>query len=93
MALLAQGLAASIVVMLRRLWRAGDGRAEQVAIGIGARMGNGLLILALAFLVLRSRGASATDQALVAFVLAAAFFSNFIALASRPEDVLIGYKG
>jgi hypothetical protein len=36
------GLAGAIGWMLFALWRADEGRAEQVAIGIGARMGNGL---------------------------------------------------
>ena len=47
----------AIAAMLHRLRIGADGRAEQVAIGIGARMGNGLLIVVLAWLVLDGQGA------------------------------------
>ncbi|MDP9242097.1 MAG: UbiA family prenyltransferase [Actinomycetota bacterium] len=44
LALVVEAFIASIAIMLRRLRTADDPRQEQVAIGIGARMGNGLLI-------------------------------------------------
>ena len=78
---------------LRALWNTEGARAEQVAIGIGARVGNGLLIVVLGGLVLRHQGATAADQAIVALALAALFGVGFWSLASRPEEVLIGYKG
>jgi hypothetical protein len=56
------GLAAGIGWMLLTLRRAEVGRDEQVAIGIGARMGNGLLTSLLAWLVLESVGASAAER-------------------------------
>ena len=68
-------------------------RAEQVAIGIGARMGNGLLITVLALLILRSRGAAGADQLELTLALTVVFVANFVSLASRPDEVLIGYKG
>jgi 4-hydroxybenzoate polyprenyltransferase len=43
--------------MLLRLARTDDERAEQVAIGIAARAGNGLLLAILALLILRGQGA------------------------------------
>jgi 4-hydroxybenzoate polyprenyltransferase len=75
------------------LWRAADEREEQVAIGIGARMGNGLLITVLAWLALRAHGAPLQDQILVSSAVASLFVMGFWALVSRPEEALIGYKG
>ena len=46
-----------IIGMLRRLWRTPDRREEQLAIGLGAKMGNGLLACTLAWLVLDAEGA------------------------------------
>ncbi|HEX9410399.1 MAG TPA: UbiA prenyltransferase family protein [Actinomycetota bacterium] len=78
---------------LRALWSADGTRAEQVAIGIGARMGNGLLIAVLGCLVLRAQGATGAEQSVFALALTALFGIGFWSLASRPEEVLIGYKG
>lgn len=85
--------AAAIGSMLLSLWRADEGRPEQVAIGIGARMGNGLLTCALAWLVLESAGASVGERLLFVFILAALFAASFASLVRRPEAVAIGYKG
>lgn len=89
---LLQGFVVAIAVMLRDLWRADDPRAEQVAIGIGARMGNGLLITVLGVLTLRGQGAGAGERLLFAAALAAVFGASFLTLRSRPEEALIGYK-
>lgn len=88
-----QMFVAAVASMLYVLWRTEDSRGEQVAIGIGARMGNGLLIVLLGWLVLTGHGASGQEQ--VAFVLAvtALFGISFHALATRPEQAVIGYKG
>jgi len=72
--------------MLWRLWRADDAVAEQVAIGTGARVGNGLLLSMLAWLV---TGGDVAATALVATVV----LVSFAPLAARPGDVVIGYKG
>ena len=72
--------------MLWRLWRADDAFAEQVAIGTGARVGNGLLLSMLAWLV---TGGDIAATALVA----AAFLASFAPLAARPGEVVVGYKG
>jgi 4-hydroxybenzoate polyprenyltransferase len=84
---------AAIAWMLYELWRAEEGRAEQVAIGLGARMGNGLLICVLGWLVLVDAGAPAEQRSLFALAVAAVFTAGFLSLASRPADVVIGYKG
>ena len=79
--------------MLWRLWRAAEPKAEQVAIGIGARMGNGLLLTLLTWLVVDGAGAPASEAFIVSTAVAAAFFFTFVPLAARPDEVLIGYKG
>jgi 4-hydroxybenzoate polyprenyltransferase len=93
LALVAQPLVLAIAWMLRALHHAEDGRAEQVAIGIGARTGNGLLLCVLAGLIVRADGASDLAAAAVAAGVAAVFCLSFLSLASRPDAVTIGYKG
>jgi 4-hydroxybenzoate polyprenyltransferase len=90
---LLQPFLAAIAWMLRTLWRADDRRAEQVAIGLGARMGNGLLLSALAWSVLVGSGASIAEASGFTGLLAATFFLSFVTLATRPHDAVIGYKG
>jgi 4-hydroxybenzoate polyprenyltransferase len=88
-----EALLVGVAVLLRRLHRARDSREEQVAIGLGARLGNGILLCLLAWVVLG--GEDASDAARTAFVcgLAALFLGSTAALAARPERVVIGYKG
>jgi 4-hydroxybenzoate polyprenyltransferase len=85
--------AATILSMLRRLWRSSDPREEQIAIGLGAKMGNGLLACTLASLVLRAQGAPEGMQVLVMAFLAVVYGSVLIALIGRPDDIEIAYKG
>jgi 4-hydroxybenzoate polyprenyltransferase len=92
-ALVAQSLVLAIAWMLRALHRAEAGQAEQVAIGIGARTGNGLLLCVLAGLIVRANGASVLAASVVAGAVAAVFCLSFLSLASRPDAVTIGYKG
>lgn len=91
--LLVELFAGAIAWQLRALWQAQGTRAEQVAIGIGARVGNGLLISVLGLLVLRSQGATPADQAAFALAMTALFGIGLWALAAHPEEILIGYKG
>jgi 4-hydroxybenzoate polyprenyltransferase len=93
LALLVQPFVLAIAAMLRTLWRAEDTRAEQVAIGIGARMGNGLLLGVLAWLVAKGGGASVAEASLLTGALGAVFFLGFASLAARPQQAVIGYKG
>jgi 4-hydroxybenzoate polyprenyltransferase len=90
---LVQLFAAAIALMLWRLWHAEQGEAEQVAIGIGARMGNGLLLCVLAWLVLDAHGADPDRRLAFVSALAALFAVGYVALAVRPERAVIGYKG
>lgn len=92
-ALVLQAFVAAIMLLLADLWRAGDPRAEQVAIGIGARLGNGLLLTALGLLVLRGQGAPPGERLLFAVAAAGLFAANAVALRTRPEEAVIGYKG
>jgi 4-hydroxybenzoate polyprenyltransferase len=85
--------ATAILWMLWRLWRTSDPREEQIAIGLGAKMGNGLLACTLASLVLQPRGAPEAMQVLVITFLALVYGSVLIMLAGRPDDIEIAYKG
>ena len=84
---------AAVGWMLLVLWRSELPRAEQVAIGIGARMGNGLLIVVLAWLVLSGAGATEPETFGLAAALAVVFGLGFAALVRRPGEAVIGYKG
>ena len=84
---------AAIGSMLLVLRRVPEGRDELVAIGIGARMGNGLLTCVLAWLVLDAAGAPAGDRLFLVLVLAGVFAASFVSLLRRPDVVTIGYKG
>ena len=91
--LVVQPLLLAIAWMLRALRNADDPHAEQVAIGIGARTGNGLLLCVLAWLTVRANGASVTEASMPTAAIAAVFCFSFSSLASRPNEVSIGYKG
>jgi hypothetical protein len=88
-----QAFVIAIAAMLWTLWRADQQVAEQVAIGLGARMGNGLLLCMLGWLLLEGSGASGAQALLFTAFLAAPFFLSFVALAARPGEAVIGYKG
>lgn len=83
----------SIAGMLRRLWRAPAGREEQISIGVGARMGNGLLITLLAFFSLQASRASPAMQALVTLTVSGLFVASYANFLRHPERATIGYKG
>ena len=93
LALLMQPFLLAIAAMLWRLWRADDPHAEQIAIGIGARMGNGLLLALLAWLLVHGSGATRAEAATVSATVATLFFLTFAALITRPDEAVVGYKG
>jgi 4-hydroxybenzoate polyprenyltransferase len=78
--------------MLVRLARTRDPRLEQVAIGIAARAGNGLLILVLAFLLLQADGADERTLVTILACLLGVFAISFLDAALHPGRVRIGYK-
>jgi len=90
---LLQLLVAGAAWMVVRLWLVADRREEQVAIGTGARAGNGLLVSTLAWLLLDARGAPAEHELVVLGAIAFAFALGFVVLAARPHEAVIGYKG
>jgi 4-hydroxybenzoate polyprenyltransferase len=85
--------AAAILWMLWRLWRTSDPREEQIAIGLGAKMGNGLLACTLASLILQWQGAPGEMRALAMAFLALVYGSVFLALNDRRDEIEIAYKG
>lgn len=78
--------------MLVRLAAIDDARLEQVAIGTAARAGNGLLIAALAWLLLTADGADPRTASIFLILLTAVLMTSFVSLALHPERVRIGYK-
>jgi 4-hydroxybenzoate polyprenyltransferase len=84
---------AAILFMLYRLWRASDREEEQVAIGVGAKMGNGLLLTVLGSLVLTEYGAPGEARVLFVVVMTVVFLLNFVWLAKQPDYAVIGYRG
>jgi 4-hydroxybenzoate polyprenyltransferase len=93
LALLLELFVLAIAFMLRQLRVARDGHSEQVAIGIGARLGNGLLITVLAWLVLRGEGAPPGTALAFAAALTTLFGLGCAVLVARPDEAVIGYKG
>jgi 4-hydroxybenzoate polyprenyltransferase len=85
--------AAAILWMLWRLWRTSDPREEQIAIGLGAKMGNGLLACTLASLVLKAQGAPEGMRVLAMAFLGLVYGSVFLALNDRRDEIEIAYKG
>ena len=83
----------AVAWMLYGLREAPEGRLEQVAIGLGARMGNGLLIAVLAWLIVDGHGAGPADEIVLQLALLGAFGVGFVTLARRPNEVMLGYKG
>ena len=91
--LLVQPLVLAIGWMLWTLWRTTEPRLEQVAIGIGARLGNGILICILAWQVVSEDGASVMEATTIGGTIVALFLVSSLALAARADEVVIGYKG
>ena len=84
---------AVILSRLWRLWRTSDPRDEQIAIGLGAKMGNGLLACTLASLILRAQEAPEGMRVLTMAFLALAYGAVFLVLNDRPDEIEIAYKG
>ena len=83
----------SIAIMLFRLYRVSSRKDEQLSIGVGARMGNGLLVTLLGTLILSNQGADWTTQFIFGLALTALYTLNFIDFLRHPERAIIGYKG
>jgi 4-hydroxybenzoate polyprenyltransferase len=92
-AALLQPYVASIMLMLYRLYRVHSRREEQLAIGVGARMGNGLLATLLGILILANHGADWITQLTFSLALMAFYMLAFIDFLRHPDQAVIGYKG
>ena len=93
LALLLQPYVVSVMLMLRRLYRVSNRKDEQLSIGVGARMGNGLLTTLLGALVLANAGADRTTQIVFALTLMAFYAINFADFLCHSDRAVIGYKG
>ena len=93
LAALVQLYIVSIAIMLFRLYRVSNRKDEQLSIGVGARMGNGLLVTLLGTLILSNQGADWTTQFIFGLALTALYTLNFIDFLRHPERAIIGYKG
>jgi len=93
LAVLLQIYIVSITIMLYRLYRVGGRRDEQLSIGVGAKMGNGLLVTLLGVLILANQGADWIVQLIFGLALTALYTLNFIDFLRHPERAVIGYKG
>jgi 4-hydroxybenzoate polyprenyltransferase len=83
-----------IAFQLYRLWKADESLAERLAIALGARMGNAVVLTLLGFLLLRTSGASAAEQAAFVVAVGCIFWFAFTYLTLRPrEGALAGYRG
>ena len=83
----------SIVIMLYRLYRASSRKDEQLSIGVGAKMGNGLLVTLLGTLILSNQGADWITQFIFGLALTTIYMLNFLDFLRHPERAIIGYKG
>lgn len=82
-----------VALMLLRLHRTSDLKSEQLAIGVGARMGNGLLTTLLGVLVLANSGADQITQTAFGLALTAIYAILFVGFLRDPDSSSIGYKG
>ena len=80
-------------LMLHRLYRSDDRKDEQLSIGVGARMGNGLLATLLGCLVLANQHATWSTQAIFGIALTVLYLLTFVTFLRHPERASIGYKG
>jgi len=82
-----------IVVQLFRLWRADDPAEERVAIALGARMGNAVVLTLLGCLLLLEANATPAEQATFVVAFAGVFWGVFAYLTARPQQAIAAYRG
>ena len=83
----------AIGIQLFRLWKEDRPDDERVAIALGARMGNAVVLTLLGFLLLQAAGAAAAEQAVFVVALGAMFWFVFAYLAARPREAVTAYRG
>jgi 4-hydroxybenzoate polyprenyltransferase len=79
--------------LLIRLRSIDEGPAEQVVIGVAAKVGNGLLLSFLAILLLGSEHAPSWVYTLVLVMLLAGSAANLKFLSQDPRQILESYRG
>ena len=85
---------AGIAFQLYRLWFADESLAERLAIALGARMGNAVVLTLLGFLLLRASGAAPAEQAVFVVAVGGMFWFAFAYLTlGQREGALAGYRG
>jgi 4-hydroxybenzoate polyprenyltransferase len=84
---------ATIVTMLRRLWCAEPGTDEQLAIGVAAKMGNGLLLSLISYFLLAGSVKEGASQLVGTLAISVLFFGNFFVFLLQPKRAVIGYRG
>ena len=93
LAVLLQPYVVTVAIMLYRLYRVEGRKDEQLAIGVGAKMGNGLLATLLGAVVLAGYGADRITQMIFVLALLAIYMINFVRFLRHPDQAVIGYKG
>jgi 4-hydroxybenzoate polyprenyltransferase len=87
------GLLAAAAWAVAMVRQAASGPAELIAIALGARMGDGILLAALAWLVVVREAAGTLEQVAAVSLVGAAFAVGFATLVARPKQAIVGYKG
>lgn len=82
-----------IVYMLYRLSKANDHDDEQSAIGIGAKVANGLIITTLGLVILHSYGSGYEWFKLFTLIFVCMYVHLFVYLIKEPRKTVIGYRG
>jgi hypothetical protein len=93
LAILLQPYVVTAAIMLYRLYREESRKDEQLAIGVGAKMGNGLLATLLGAVVLSGYGADHITQMTFVLALLAIYMISFVRFLRHPDQATIGYKG
>ena len=83
----------AILAMFYRLWKSDGHDDEQFAIGVAAKMGNGLLLTVLGLLLLRYRHAPLADELILAGMFVSLYGVALAVLLSNPRGAVIGYRG
>lgn len=82
-----------IYIMAYRLWKAKGKEHEQVAIGIGAKMGNSFLLNLLGLLILAGYNAPVLHRLIFTGIFLSIAIADFALLLAKPGYAIIGYRG
>jgi hypothetical protein len=92
LAVLQQPYVVTAAIMLYRPNRVESRKDEQLAIGVGAKMGNGLLATLLGAVVLVAYGADQITQMIFVLALLAIYMINFVRFLCYPDQAVIDHK-